>query len=127
MALLDLKTEGHQETVTIDGADYLLAPFEGFSITDQQKLRKDGLRLIAISKKKDPTDADFQDMETITMGHFDSIATSIPDEVKMKLLPGHRMELVNAYFLALAAALQKKAASGKNHPSNHGQRKGSRS
>ena len=45
MALLKLKTEGTTIPVEIDGTEYRLAPFEGFSVTDQHQFKKDGQRI----------------------------------------------------------------------------------
>ena len=51
MALLELKTEGNQDAVTIDGQDYNLAAYDGFSITESHQLQKDGIRLQEIGKQ----------------------------------------------------------------------------
>ena len=110
MALLELKSEGHRETVIIDGKEYALAPFEGFSISDQHRLRNDGLRISKISDKENLSGTEIEEIEATTESWFTQIAGDIPSEVRDKLLPGLKQEVVRAYFLALAAETEKQAA-----------------
>ena len=122
MALLDLKTEAHKETVIIDGKEYALAAFDGFSITDQHQLQQDGKRLSAIGERisaageeedADLTDAEAADLERTSDALFQRIAGDIPDDVREKLMPMKRQQITNAYFLASAKhqESQSKAAS----------------
>ena len=122
MALLDLKTEVHRETVIINGEEYALAAFDGFSITDQHQLQQDGKRLSAIGKRisdageeedADLTDAEAADLERTSDALFLRIAGDIPDDLRAKLMPMARQEITNAYFLASAEhrKSQSKAAS----------------
>jgi len=118
MALLDLKTESHRETVIIDGEEYALAAFDGFSITDQHKLQQDGKRLSAIGERisaegkhedADLTDAEAADLEKTSDALFLRIAGDIPDLVRAKLKPMARQEITNAYFLASAKRLESRS------------------
>ncbi len=113
MALLKLKTEGTTIPVEIDGVEYRLAPFEGFSVTDQHQFKKDGKRIGALTKKDDPSDEEIAQLESITENWFSQVVGEIPEDVQKKLMPGLRQEIVGAYFLELGMVYQKqnKAAS----------------
>ena len=119
MALLDLKTEGHRETIIIDDAEFLLAPFESFSISEQHRLAKDAKRVDHLANNIESiSDEEAKELESITVNWFAMVSGDIPDDVKEKLLPGMKQEISTAYFLAMAQNIdeQKKELSKNGQP-----------
>lgn len=118
MALLDLKTEGHRETIIIDGAEFLLTPFESFSISEQHRLAKDAKRVDHLANNIESiSDEEAKELEKITSDWFHLVKGDISGDVIDKLLPGMKQEISTAYFLAMAQNIdeQKKELS-KNGP-----------
>lgn len=116
MALLELKLEGYQDTVKIGAKEYLLAPYESFSISELHRFSKEAITIGELGENM--TDEGMETFENFFDEWFEKIAVGIPKEIKKKLMPGSRMELVNEYFLSLTGRLkeQTKAVSKSGQP-----------
>lgn len=103
MALLELKLEGYQDTVKIGDKEYLLAPYESFSISELHRFSKEAIQIGELGKNM--TDEGMITFEKFFDEWFEKIAVGIPKDIKKKLMHGSRMELVNKYFLSLTERL----------------------
>ena len=109
MALLALSTEAKSETIEIDGKEYALAPFNGFSITEQHGLKTTGQHLEDIGGKLGSgkeTAEDVVTLEKLINEQFARIAGTIPEDVRIKIGALDKQRVVNAYFLAFGAYME---------------------
>ena len=136
MDLLKLSTEGQSETIEIDGKEYDLAPFNGFSITEQHGLKITGQKMQSIGGKLGKgkeTAEDVAALEVLIDDQFSRIAGTIPEDVRAKIGALDKQRVVNAYFLAFGVymePLKKEASASGQHPASRrsrGSTKGSRS
>lgn len=103
--LLDLHTTGGEETVKIDGKEYALTSFDSFSALDQFQWMKQAKRIDKLTDNiEELTDDDAQEIQNFVDENFDKIAGLIPDEIRQQLMPGMKSKIIDAFFLALAAA-----------------------